>query len=93
MKPKPADEEPVQDPQELIDAAQESVTTPELPPEVDETTDELTTWDEAPTASGTQTPERPMDDEANVSELLVDEGIEEADREQRVAAAETDETP
>ncbi len=59
-------------------------------PEVDERTENIVAWDEPPAASGRQIPTRPPDDEANVAEQLVTEGIEEAEHSQRLSAADDD---
>lgn len=48
----------------------------------------LTAWDTPLSAAGGQAPERELDDEANLGAKLVEEGIEEADHDRRVAASE-----
>ena len=58
--------------------------TPEVPPEIES----VTTWDESPASSGTQATTVLPEDEANIDETLVEEGLEEADHTSRVAAAE-----
>ncbi len=80
-------DEPDRDKAELVDAAQE-LRTSELPPEVNEQTAALEEWDEAPSVSGGEVPRIELEDETPVAEQLVNEGIEEADREQRIAAAD-----
>ncbi len=57
---------------------------PEVTPEVES----VTTWDESPEASGIQATNVLPEDEANIDETLVEEGLEEADHASRVAAAE-----
>src|SRR3954467_3627555 len=60
-------------------------------PEVDEPEMEnLTAWDEPLTAKGGEVDEREPMDEANIAEQLVEEGLEEADHDQRVSASEED---
>ncbi len=58
---------------------------PEAAPEVESVTE----WDESPSASGIQAPKVTPEDEAGVPEILVEEGIEEADHESRLSAAES----
>ena len=62
-------------------------------PEVDERTGSLTAWDEAPASTGTVAHKNMLDDEIPPGELLVEEGVDEADREQRIAAADPDYEP
>ena len=49
----------------------------------------VTAWDESPADHGTKAREVLPEDEANIAEVLVQEGLEEADHSQRVAAADT----
>jgi hypothetical protein len=65
----------------------------ERAPELDPRNVELTTWDEPPSSSGTAAPKVGMEDEIPPGEQLVEEGIDEADREQRLAAADPDYEP
>ena len=58
--------------------------TPEVPPEIES----VTTWDESPASSGIQATTVLPEDEANIDETLVEEGLEEADHPSRLAAAE-----
>lgn len=57
---------------------------PEAPPEVES----ITEWDESPESAGNQAPNVLPEDEAVVGAVLVEEGVEEADHELRVSAAE-----
>lgn len=59
-------------------------------PELDERTEFVTTWDEPPASHGSQAPRNRLDDEQDVGGQLVDEGLDTADTEQRVAAADRD---
>jgi hypothetical protein len=93
--PEPADpveEEPGADPMELEAATDES-TDEQGPAELLHTTEKLTEWDEPPTAKGTAAPTVGPDDEATLGQQLVKEGVEEADRDQRIAAADPDFEP
>ena len=93
MKPKDLkkDLEADFDPEEIEDAAQE-ITDPgvEPPPEVSPETENLTKWDEAPGSTGGVVPKVMPEDENAVGEELVDDGVESADRDQRLAAADPD---
>ena len=85
-------EDPDIDPRE-IEEAEYSSAADEIAPEVDSRTVELTQWDEAPGSSGTAAPKTSLDDEIPPGELLVEEGVDEADREQRLAASDPDLEP
>lgn len=61
-----------------------------LPPEVDRQTADLTSWDEPVNASGTRAPKTGVDEEESNTGDLVESGILEADREQRMAADDLD---
>ena len=89
--PQPNDDEEI-DPEE-IQAASDETPTKAMPPEVDPLTEELTKWDEPPNATGTEAPKVLPEDEASIAEQLVLEGSDEADREQRMAAADPDFEP
>jgi hypothetical protein len=80
------------DPEEL-QAASDETPTETRPPEVDAQTEDLTTWDEPPSAKGIEVQKSARDDEPTVAEQLVTEGADEADREQRMAAADPDFEP
>jgi len=92
MTPKNPSEDEEFDPEELEAAADETPTAA-IPPELDERTKDLTAWDEAPTSAGTAAPKVMPEDEASVDEQLVDEGVDEAERERRIAAADPDFEP
>ncbi len=62
-------------------------TEPETP-EVDASLAELTEWDEAPAEHGTRAPSVIAQDEMNIAETLVNEGLEEADHDIRKAVSE-----
>ena len=78
------------DPQIIEDAVNETSAS-DIPPEVDEQTAKLTSWDEAPAAAAA--PAIEPDDEVTVAELLVEEGMEEAERDRRIAAVDPDFEP
>ena len=61
-----------------------------LAPEVSAKTAEITVWNESPEDVGWRVQERPLDNQVTISEQLVSEGNEEADREQRMAADASD---
>ena len=62
-----------------------------LAPEIAWGTGELTEWDEPVNAAGTWTPREGRDDGMLDADRLVEAGIEEAERERRVAAGESGE--
>jgi hypothetical protein len=81
------------DPEEIEAAADERIT-PSNPPEVDSNTESLTEWDQTPARSAGGAPRTPpLEDETAIPEEWIEEGIEEADREQRIAAADPDFEP
>jgi hypothetical protein len=86
----PNDDDEV-DPEEIESAAEERIT-PANPPEVDSQTENLTEWDQPATASASE-PKVPLEDETALAEELTEEGIDEADREQRLASADPDFEP
>ena len=94
MNPAPPDSNDAEefDAEELESATSERVT-PDQPPEVSKTTEELTAWDEPSHIAGGSAPKIPMEDEAPAAEKLIEEGMDEADREQRMAAADPDFEP
>ena len=55
-------------------------------PETSEETENLVKWDEPPGSTGRRAPEIIPEDEVSPGEASVREGMEEADREQRIAA-------
>jgi hypothetical protein len=92
----PEDEEEQEIAEETV-AAADDTPTDVTPPELDARTEELTEWDEAPSAHGTAAPKvgpaGDDEDEDSIAEKLVYEGTDEADRERRIAAADPDFEP
>ena len=85
-------EDPEYDPEELDEAVNE------LPsgvhaPEVSEQTENLTEWDDPTDSTGHSVDKIPLEDETLLAEELVDDGIEAADSDQRIAAADPDLEP
>jgi hypothetical protein len=64
----------------------EPLTAAEVP---DPAVDQITAWDDVPAETGSRAPKFGTEDEANIAQVLVEEGLEEADHDARVAAAET----
>ncbi len=62
-----------------------------IPPEVVKGTEALTEWDEPADAAGIRTPREGLDDGILDAARLYEAGVEEADRERRLAAHEADE--
>jgi hypothetical protein len=87
----PADD-PEFDPKELEEAVSEDNHTP-IPPEVTPETAQLTEWDKPPTTTGAAAPKVGPDDEAMIGKDLAEEGVEAADRDQRIAAVDPDFEP
>jgi hypothetical protein len=59
-------------------------------PEVSESNvGDVVTWDEAPEASGMRAAQVLPEDDASIAETLVQEGLEEAEHDQRLTAAES----
>jgi len=56
-------------------------------PEADAELEEVTAWDEPPTQTGHLVAPIPLEDEAAIAEQLVEDGLDEADHDIRVAAA------
>jgi hypothetical protein len=75
--------------EDILEAA-EKIDGETLAPEVSSRTAEITVWDESPEDVGWRVPERPMDSQVTISEQLVSEGNEQADREQRIAAGDAE---
>lgn len=95
-KPQSPDEDLEQNAEEIADAAADESPTDVTPPEVDARTEEITEWDDAPAAHGKAAPKvlpGNDDDEDTVAAKLVYEGTDEAEREQRIAAADPDFEP
>jgi hypothetical protein len=84
--------DPERDPEELQDAAEETRGA-SLPAELSSETTELVEWDQPPDASGVAAPKATPEDESSAGEILVNEGLEEADRDQRIASADPDFQP
>ncbi len=63
----------------------------ERAPEVPPGDEHLVAWDQSPDESGHAAPKVEPEDEANMDEELVEEGLDEADQEKRHAAAEEEE--
>jgi hypothetical protein len=82
--------DPEVDPEEIMQAAAEPVGQVDTPPEVVTGTEDLTEWDTPPGASGKTAPETELEDEVSPSERLVNDGLEQADRDLRIAAADPD---
>lgn len=80
--------------EELAEATDETPTNVTAP-ELDEKTEELTEWDDAPESHGTAAPKVvPEDnDDDTIASKLVYEGTDEAERERRIAAADPDYEP
>jgi len=75
--------------EEILEAA-EKIDGESLAPEVSSRTAEIIAWDESPEDVGWRVQERPMDNQLTISEQLVSEGNEQADREQRMASSAGD---
>lgn len=58
------------------------------PETVDPELENVTEWNDSPADHGTKVPEVLPEDEANIAEVLIQEGMEEADHNQRVSAAD-----
>ena len=78
---------------EEIEVASDETPTDVTAPELNDQTKELVEWDEPPEAAGHAAPKVKPEDEVSVAEQLVYEGTDEADREQRLAAADPDFEP
>ena len=91
---KQKNEDPEVDPRDIDEAAQE-ITDPgvEPPPELPPGAENLTEWDEAPGTRGTATPSGLGDDENQVGQELVEDGVEAADRDSRLASTDPDYEP
>jgi hypothetical protein len=85
-------DDPDFDPRE-IENAEFSEPNNEIAPELDERTVELTEWDEPPSSTGTAAPKTHLEDEVSAGEQLIEEGMDEADRDQRLAASDPDYEP
>lgn len=59
-----------------------------IAPEIDPILEKVTGWDDPPGESGRRVEPVPLEDEGRIDERLIQEGIQEADHDIRVAAAE-----
>lgn len=91
IDPEPTSNES-EDPEELEVAADEAPA-PKLAPELSAETEKLVTWDEPPESAGHQAPTTNPEDETSIAADLVEKGIDAADRERRIAAADPDFEP
>lgn len=89
-KPSANDEDNVA---EEIAAAVDETPTQFMAPEVDAQTENITEWDVPPTSAGTSGVKVQPEDEVPAAVRLVREGVDEADRERRMAAADPDFQP
>ena len=58
------------------------------PEAVEPEIENVVAWDEAPEESGSRAPQVLPEDEANIAETLVQEGLEEAEHDQRLSSVE-----
>jgi hypothetical protein len=85
----PTVDHPDVDPEEMIEASDErnsALTPPEVPAGLESAVE----WDTPATSSGSAAPKVGMEDEGSIAEQLILEGVDEAEREQRMAAADPD---
>lgn len=80
------------DPEEIETASERTPISP-APPEIPSKLEELTEWDTPVDAAGEKVPETGLEDETSAAEKLVEEGVDEADRDQRIASADPDFEP
>lgn len=88
-------DDPDVDPRD-IEAAAEDITDPGVDPAPEEAPElaRVTQWDEAPATTGSATPKYSGDmDENQLGEELVQDGVESADRDSRLAAVDPDYEP
>lgn len=91
IDPEPTSNES-EDPAELEVAADETPA-PKLAPELSEETEKLVAWDEPPESAGHRASTTKPEDETSIAADLVEKGIDAADRERRIAAADPDFEP
>lgn len=91
MNPQSSDDDSDVAPEEIEEAVNDT-TAPDAA-EVDAETKDLTEWDQSPAAAGREIPQVREDDETTIAERLVTDGIEEADRDRRIAASDPDFEP
>ena len=58
------------------------------PEAVDQEVENIVTWDDAPESAGARAQQVLPEDEANIAETLVQEGLEEAEHDQRLSSVE-----
>jgi len=93
-KPDSAPDEDAEGIAEELEAATDETPTDVTAPELSAKTKDLTEWDDVPSSHGTAAPKvNPEDDDDTIASQLVYEGTDEADREQRIAAADPDFEP
>ena len=75
---------------DLVRAAAELSGGETLPaaPEVVAAMEQVSTWDDPPAQAGHRVPSTPLDDEGNIAEQLIQDGVQEAEHDRRVAAEE-----
>lgn len=61
-------------------------TEPQMEQDVNESETAVKTWDPVPGTSGHQTPSYTPGDDANITEMLVEEGVKEAEHDKRLEA-------
>jgi hypothetical protein len=88
----PAPNEDEFDPHSLDNAADKTPIETKAP-ELSDQTEELVAWDEPPDASGHETPTVKPEDEIPPVEQLVEEGMDQAERDRRIAAEDPDFEP
>lgn len=88
----PLDNEPEVDIAELETASERNESIPDAP-ELAPGTAGLTEWDTPPTAAGSNVPDASAEDEASIGQQLAEQGVDEADRDQRIAAVDPDFEP
>lgn len=76
-----------------IDAASERIPDQDAAPEVPPKMEALTEWDTPVDAAGEPVAKTQPEDETRIAEELVEEGVSEADRDQRLASADPDFEP
>lgn len=76
-----------------IDLAADETPTEAVAPELSEGTRDLEEWDTPPDSLGHEAPRSEMEDEVSAVEELVEEGLDQADRDQRLASSDPDFEP
>ncbi len=88
-KPTPNEESALDE----LETAADETPAPKLAPELSEETEKLVAWDEPPESAGHQAPTTKPEDETSVAADLVEKGLDAAERERRIAAADPDFEP